>query len=103
MKYPNRHTPSQAWTHSRYQHYIGDDTVEIYPGSTCDTVSVSQGVTYTLWDLKGKTTAACKDSFELYLTVSTQNDHPYLTWNAYAERGGNNNVDYYEIWKRPES
>jgi hypothetical protein len=87
-----------------YLYYIGDDTVEIFPSSNCDTTTVTQGGKYTLWDLKGKTTAACKDSFELYLEVSTQNNHPYLTWNAYADRSGNDDdVDYYEIWKRKDS
>jgi hypothetical protein len=59
--------------------------------------------TLAIWDYKDKESGHSGQNtsyLELYLSVSTQNDHPYLTWNAYDVRGGNNNVDYYEIWKK---
>jgi hypothetical protein len=59
--------------------------------------------TLGIWDYKEKEQGFSGQNtsyLELYLTVSTQNGHPYLSWNAYDERGGNNNVDYYEIWKK---
>ena len=61
---------------------------------------------FEIWDYKAKHTGHSgqnTDWFELYLSISTQNDHPYLTWNAYDGRNGNNNVDYYEIWKKESS
>jgi len=85
-----------------YIYYSGDDSIYIYPGGSCDNVTVTNGASYTLWGLKGKASATT-DSLELYLTISTQNNHPYLTWNSYAQRSGNNNVDYYEIWKNESS
>jgi hypothetical protein len=62
--------------------------------------------TLGIWNYKDKESGHSGQNtsyLELYLMVSTQNGHPYLTWNAYDERGGNNNVDYYEIWKKKDS
>jgi hypothetical protein len=70
-----------------------------------DPTIVEQGEhpTFEIWDYKGKDqgySGQNTDDFELYLTVSTQNDHPYLNWNAYDGRSGNNALDYYEVWKK---
>ncbi len=62
--------------------------------------------TLGIWDYKDKDeghSGQRTDCFELYLTVTTQNNHPYLSWVAYDVRSGTNNVDYYEIWKKKDS
>jgi hypothetical protein len=86
---------------------VRDSTLDISweDGSFNDPTEVDQNEhpTFEIWEHKIKDslyTDQNTDQLELYLVVSTQNNHPYLTWNAYDIRNGNNALDYYEIWKK---
>jgi len=70
----------------------------INPGNTCDTVWFSNGESFKLWDIKGKSTFSTS-CFELYLTITNNNNHPHLTWNPYHDL---NWVDQYNIYRAYE-
>ena len=57
--------------------------------------SISNGVTYKVWVEKNKQRSTSK--FELFLTVSNQNNHPYLSWNEYHDEL---NMLHYNVYKK---
>lgn len=63
--------------------------------TTSQMTQINLGETLTIWEIKGYSNNT--STFELWTTISTQNNHPYLTWNPY------NNIDFtathYEVWR----
>ncbi len=53
------------------------------------------GTCQNIWDMVGDIDQVTSD-LELYLTVSNQNSHPYLSWNAYHTT----NILGYNVYKR---
>ena len=49
-------------------------------------MDIIEGTKYRIWEEKNKSIrqdTAQTNLFELYLTLSESNDHPYLVWNDY--------------------
>ena len=67
---------------------------------TNNVTNITQGHTYKIWEYKSKSeneNEAITEYFELYLTLSNNNNHPHLTWNPFHDESS---LEYYKIYKK---
>jgi len=72
------------------KYYIDSNTVKVKWGNADLYHSIDKGKTFKIWEKKGEPRST--EKLELYLTMTNQNNHPYLEWNAYHDP---NIIGYY--------